>query len=228
MGIIKVNLSQRSYEIHIGPDLLSRVGVHLREMGYARKAIVITNPVVGSLYTGKLLNSLNENGFESIVLEVPDGEKYKTLKQAGELYEKLNSYQADRQTPILALGGGVIGDLAGFVAATYMRGVPLVQLPTTLLAQVDSSIGGKVAVNHGEIKNNIGTFYQPDRVIADTNTLSSLPEEEFRNGLSEVIKYGIILDRALFELVKDNMPALGEVLTEVIIRCAAIKARVVE
>lgn len=228
MGIIKVKLSQCSYEIHIGPGLLNRAGDHLRELGCTRKAVVITNPVVVSLYGEKLQASLEARGLEPIIIQVPDGEEYKTLEQAGRLYEKLNYYGAERQTPLLALGGGVTGDLGGFVAATYMRGVPLIHLPTTLLAQVDSSIGGKVAVNHGQLKNNIGTFYQPARVIADTDVLSTLPEAEFRNGLAEVIKYGIILDRDLFELLKNNMPPTGKVLTDVITRCAAIKAGIVE
>jgi 3-dehydroquinate synthase len=127
-------------------------------------------------------------------------------------------------TPILAVGGGVVGDLAGFVAATYMRGVPLIHLPTTLLAQVDSSIGGKVAVNHGQLKNNIGTFYQPTAVITDTFTLRTLPEPEYINGMAEVIKYGIIRDRRLFNLVKYS----PQLLEEIIERCAAIKAEIVE
>jgi 3-dehydroquinate synthase len=148
------------------------------------------------------------------------------------LYAQLAAFKAERQTPVLALGGGVIGDLAGFVAATYMRGVPLMQLPTTLLAQVDSSIGGKVAVNHGQLKNNIGTFYQPRLVISDLSVLKTLPEEQVENGLAEIIKYGLIKDKGLFEFIDSNLAALksldGKVTGEVVSRCAAIKAGIVE
>jgi len=164
-------------------------------------------------------------------VELPEGEQQKSLDAAGRVYEELTNLKAERNTPILALGGGVIGDLAGFVAATYLRGVPLVQMPTTLLAQVDSSIGGKVAVNHGRLKNRIGAFYQPRMVISDVAALKSLSPGETSDGLAEVIKYGIILDAPLFSYVEkklDKIKALDQVsLEHVVYRCARIKAQVV-
>jgi 3-dehydroquinate synthase len=163
---------------------------------------------------------------------VADSEEQKSLETAGWLYSKLSRLGAERSTPILALGGGVIGDLAGFVAATYMRGVPLLQLPTTLLAQVDSSIGGKVAVNHGQLKNNIGAFYQPRLVLSDTATLKTLPAREFANGLAEVIKSAVIGGADLFAFLEANLDGIkgqeGEALEEVVFRSARIKAAVVE
>jgi 3-dehydroquinate synthase len=188
----------------------------------------VTNPVVKRLYGDKLKEDLKAAGLNVAVLVVPEGEMYKSLDQAGKLYEQLAEFQAERNTPIIALGGGVIGDLAGFVAATYMRGVPLIQIPTTLLALVDSSTGGKVAVNHGRLKNNIGTFYQPRLVMADSSTLVSLPESEFRNGMAEVIKYGAIRDVELFEIVERNPFPKAELWDEIITRCVAIKAEIVE
>jgi 3-dehydroquinate synthase len=188
MTTIRVNLADKSYEIKIGGGLLNQVAVELATLGFGQKAAVITNPVVKSLHGDRLRDDLNAAGFKVAVMVVPEGELYKSLDEAGKLFEQLAEFQAERNTPIIALGGGVIGDLAGFVAATYMRGVPLIQIPTTLLAQVDSSVGGKVAVNHGRLKNNIGTFYQPRLVMADSLTLSTLPESELRNGIAEVIK----------------------------------------
>jgi len=232
MGNIKIQLLQKSYGIRIGPGLINQSAGFLKELGFREKAIIITNPVVKSLYGNKLQDHLEKSGFTTAILEVPEGEEYKSLDQAGRLYGLLNESQAERLTPVLALGGGVIGDLAGFVAATYMRGIPLIQLPTTLLAQVDSSIGGKVAVNHGKLKNNIGTFYQPDLVIADTGVLKTLPEKEVFNGLAEVIKYGIIQDKMLFELIEENIEKIKSLdenwLETVVTRCAGIKAGIVE
>ncbi len=230
--MIKVNLVQNSYEIHIGFGKLNQIGEHLVSLGYKDKAIIITNPTVDNLYSKTVRLSLEASGIEVFILKVPDGEEYKTLEQAGKLFNQLIDIQAERITPILALGGGVIGDLAGFVAATYMRGLPLVQLPTTLLAQVDSSIGGKVAVNYGKMKNNIGTFYQPKLVMADTSTLQTLPDNELDNGLAEVIKYGIIWDKEFFQMIDDNMERLKllnqQILEEAVVCCAGIKAGIVE
>jgi 3-dehydroquinate synthase len=232
MKIIKVNLSRQGYEIRIGKGLLPEIGENLAAAGFKNKAVIITNPKVKQLYAGILTRSLENSGFDTFLLEVPDGEKYKSLFWAGKLYAKLAALKAERQTPVLALGGGVIGDLAGFVAATYMRGVPLFQIPTTLLAQVDSSIGGKVAVNHGQLKNNVGTFYQPGQVFTDLSVLKSLPEDQVENGLAEVIKYGLIKDKSLFEFIESNLAALKSVeekaTGEAICRCAAIKAEIVE
>ena len=176
--------------------------------------------------------SLIEAGYKTTILEVPDGEEYKSLESAGKLYQQLAEFGAERSTVILALGGGVIGDLAGFVAATYMRGVPLVQLPTTLLAQCDSSIGGKTAVNHGQLKNEIGAFYQPKMTIADIATLKTLPTEELTGGLAEVIKYAVIKDEQFFVYLEkhlDLIKALDDnVLETIVAKSAQIKVEVVE
>ncbi len=232
MKQIKVNLCQNSYDIRIGAGLLNQVGELLRERGLKGKAVIVTNPVVKRLYGDALKGNLEKAALVPIVLEVPDGEEYKSLEQAARLYELLSDEQVVRATPLLALGGGVIGDLAGFVAATYMRGIPLIHLPTTLLAQVDSSIGGKTAVNHGRLKNTVGAFYQPTLVIADTATLKTLPEDEFKNGMAEVIKYGVIRDEGLFQSLERNLDQLNAldpgILEETISRCAAIKAEIVE
>jgi 3-dehydroquinate synthase len=230
--IIKVNLSQSSYEIQIGVGLLRQVGDTLKSSGFQDKAAIITNPAIRELYGNSLKADLEKAGFRPVILEVPEGEEHKSLGWAGKLYFSLSEYQAERMTPVLALGGGVIGDLAGFVAATYMRGVPLIQLPTSLLAQVDSSTGGKVAVDHGRLKNMIGSFYQPKLVIADISSLKTLHEKEFANGQAEVIKHGLILDRSLFETIESGVERLEsmdeEFLQDVISRSIAIKAGVVE
>jgi 3-dehydroquinate synthase len=204
----------------------------LKEMGFADKAVIITDPTVKKLYGRSLKQSLTSSGFKVVLLEVPEGEEQKSLETAGRLYNELTDFYAERTTPILALGGGVIGDLAGFVAATYLRGVPLVQIPTTLLAQGDSSIGGKVAVNHGLLKNKIGAFYQPRLVVADITTLKTLPDGELTDGLAEVIKYGIIRDRELFAYLERNLGRIKSLdtraLETIVFRSARIKARVVE
>ena len=159
MKKIEVKTAGGGYEVLIGPGILSRAADNLKKLGFSGRAVIVTNPVVGELYGRSLRDSLAEAGYSPAVLEVPDGEENKSLEQAARLYTELCGLQADRRTPVLALGGGVIGDLAGFVAATYMRGIPLVHLPTTLLAQVDSSIGGKNALRHRRPKNMIGAFY---------------------------------------------------------------------
>jgi 3-dehydroquinate synthase len=232
MQTIKVNLVRQEYEIRISGGLLGQVGEILSGRGFTNKVIVITNPGVNKLYGEVVRRSLQKAGCEPAFLEVPDGEEYKSLEWAGKLYDRLAELKAERKTPVLALGGGVIGDLAGFVAATYMRGVPFFQLPTTLLAQVDSSIGGKVAVNHGQLKNNVGTFYHPGLVFSDISVLKTLPEVQINNGLAEVIKYGVIADKELFAYIENNLSqvkAVEEKITEKIIaRCAAIKAEIVE
>ena len=231
MKKLTVDLGSRSYEIHIACGLLAQSGPKLKEIGLGPKLVIITNPVVRGLYGDALRQGLTKNGFSVAVLEVADGEEQKTLETAGWLYTELDNIYAERQTPILALGGGVIGDLAGFVAATYMRGVPLVHIPTTLLAQVDSSIGGKVAVNHGRLKNNIGVFYQPRLVISDIGTLKTLPAKEFANGLAEVIKSAVIGDREFFGFLEANLDRIKareeKVLEKIVFRSARIKAEVV-
>jgi 3-dehydroquinate synthase len=232
MKKIRVKLGQNGYYIYIGADLLAQTGHLLKEAGFKDKAVIITNPTVKNLYGISLRQSLTGNGFKTALLEVPEGEEYKSLDTAGRLYHELTAFGAERLTPILALGGGVIGDVAGFVAATYMRGVPLVQLPTTLLAQGDSSIGGKVAVNHGQLKNEIGAFYQPQIVVTDITTLQTLPPDELTSGLGEVIKHAIIMDEDLFKYLEEHMEqikALDEKTLEYIVTSSArIKAEVVE
>ena len=232
MKKLKVKLDSYSYEIHIGSGVLGHVGHQLKELGLVGKVVIITNPIVKKLYGNALKQSLTRDGFKAIILEVPDGEEQKSLETAGRLYNELTEHYAERTTPILALGGGVIGDLAGFVAATYMRGVPLVQIPTTLLAQVDSSIGGKVAVNHGQLKNEIGAFYQPRLVISDIDTLKTLPAKEFANGLAEVIKSAVIRDKEFFAYLERNLDHIksldARLLEETVFRSAKIKAEVVE
>ena len=232
MKKIDVRLGQNSYSVYIGTGILSQTGQRLKESGYSGKAVIITNPVVKKLYGNLVKLSLIEAGYKTTILEVPDGEEYKSLESAGKLYQQLAEFGAERSTVILALGGEVIGDLAGFVAATYMRGVPLVQLPTTLLAQCDSSIGGKTAVNHGLLKNEIGAFYQPKMTVADISTLKTLPTEELTGGLAEVIKYAVIKDAQFFVYLEkhlDLIKALDDnVLETIVAKSAQIKVEVVE
>jgi 3-dehydroquinate synthase len=231
MKTVNVKPGNKSYDILIGSDLLSRAGEFLSETISGKRYVIITNPTVRALYGDKLKDSLSQSGLSVSLLTVPDGEEYKTLETAGRLYEELTNCFAERNTVIIALGGGVIGDLAGFVAATYMRGVPLVQIPTTLLAQVDSSIGGKVAVDHGKLKNKIGTFYQPKLVITDTETLKTLPQKEFTGGMAEVIKSAVIRDNDFFGFLKESLNAITaqdeKILEETIFRAASIKAKIV-
>jgi len=231
LKVIKVKPGRQVYEIRIGRGLLSRLGMWLREMTPAAKAVLITNPAVGGRYLETVKLSLIPQGFQLTVLVVPEGEEQKTLNTAGKLYSEMADNLIERSTPVLAMGGGVIGDLAGFVAATYMRGVPLVHIPTTLLAQVDSSIGGKTAVDHGRIKNSIGAFYQPQLVVADIDTLQSLPRSEISNGMAEIIKSAMINNATLFAFLEKNMDALRSLdpalLEDAVARTAAIKAAIV-
>ncbi|MFC2018777.1 3-dehydroquinate synthase [Chloroflexota bacterium] len=232
MKKVKVNLGLDSYEVRIGAGALARAGNFLSEIGLTGRLVIITNPVVDGLYGKALRGKLAGEGFEVAVVLVPDGEEHKSLETAGRLYHELTDLYAERGTPILALGGGVIGDLAGFVAATYSRGVPLVAVPTTLLAQVDSSIGGKVAVDHGRLKNKVGVFYQPRLVITDIATLKTLDAGQFTNGLAEAIKSAVIWDSDFFSLMENNLDGVKSlesgILEEVVFRSARIKAGVVE
>ena len=232
MRKIKVELGSNSYEMRVGDGLLTRTGLWLKEKGFSGKAVIITDTTVKDLYGDALSQGLTNAGFKVTTLEVPAGEEQKSLETAGRLYHELTSAHAERTTPILALGGGVIGDLAGFVAATYMRGVPLIQIPTTLLAQVDSSIGGKVAVDHGQLKNTIGVFYQPRLVISDIDTLKTLPATELANGLAEVIKSAAIRNKVFFSYLESSLgrikPLDVAVLEEIVFQTARIKAEIVE
>lgn len=230
MRTITVELGERSYPIMIKRGLLSEVGARMKDLGFKGKAAVVTNPLVGELYAGELLKGLKDSGFSPFLITLPDGEEYKTIEVATTVYDALIENKLERNSPIIALGGGVIGDLTGFVAATYLRGVPYIQVPTTLLSQVDSSVGGKTAVNHPKGKNLIGAFYQPRAVFIDPEVLKTLEAREVRAGLAEVIKYGIIWDPAFFAFLEENSSALldlkGE-LTKAIERSCEIKAEVV-
>jgi len=232
MRKVEVRLGTNSYEVYIGSGLLMQAGHQLKENGFTDKLVIITNPIVKGLYGDALKQTLIAEGFRITFLQVPDGEEQKSLEVAGRLYTELTDFYAERMTPILALGGGVIGDLAGFVAATYLRGVPLIQIPTTLLAQVDSSIGGKVAVNHGQLKNKIGAFYQPKLVISDISTLRTLPTKVVTDGLAEVIKSAVIGHKELFTFLEKNLNNAksldDEALEEVVFQSAKIKAEIVE
>ena len=232
MRKVEVNFGLNNYQILIGSGLLKKTGQKLKEIGFSDRLVIITSSTVKRLYGDSLKQALSKDNFHVTMLTVADGEEQKSLETAGRLYTELSEAYTERRTPILALGGGVIGDLAGFVAATYFRGVPLVQIPTTLLAQVDSSIGGKVAVNHGQLKNKIGAFYQPSLVISDTSTFKSLPPEEFTNGLAEVVKSAIIQDRGFFAFIEQNLDKIKSldeaILTEVVFRTAKIKAEIVK
>jgi 3-dehydroquinate synthase len=196
------------------------------------RVAVITNPTVNSLYGGMARSSLSEAGFAVTVVEIPDGEEYKSAATLSAVYDALIDAGLDRKSFIVALGGGVVGDLAGFAAATYLRGIPFVQVPTTLLAQVDSSVGGKTAIDHPRGKNLIGAFYQPRLVLIDVDTLSTLPDREYRAGLAEVIKYGVAVDGPFFEYLEDQAEYISTkdqgCLEMVIRRCCEIKAHVVE
>lgn len=231
MAGVRVDLKDRSYDIHIAPGLLSRLGELTARLGLRGPALLVADKTVGGLYGAAATAALAGAGLEARLVCVEPGEQAKSLACAGELYTQAIEAGLDRKSPVIALGGGVVGDLAGFVAATYLRGVPFIQVPTTLLAQVDSSVGGKVAVNHPLGKNLIGAFYQPRLVALDPRTLDTLPDREFTAGLAEVVKYGMIADQDFFEFLKRGQAALRrrqpEVLADVIERCCAIKAGIV-
>ena len=196
-----------AYPIFVQAGLLAQVGAILSEQGHvSSRCALVTNPRVGRLYAAHVVESLREAGFDPHVIEIPEGEQYKTLDTVSKVYSRLIDAQLDRRSIVFALGGGVIGDLTGFVAATFLRGVPFVQLPTTLLAMVDASIGGKVAVDHPRGKNLIGAFKQPMAVVADPNALDSLPEAEWRAGMAEVVKHGMIVGAELFGQLESMKP----------------------
>ncbi|WP_114786002.1 3-dehydroquinate synthase [Vibrio tetraodonis] len=230
MGRITVSLGERSYPISIGAGLFSDPA-HLSFLSAKQKVVVITNVTVAPLYAHKILTLLEHIGCEASVLELPDGEQYKSLDTFNTVMSYLLEGNYARDVVVIALGGGVIGDLVGFSAACYQRGVDFIQIPTTLLSQVDSSVGGKTAVNHKLGKNMIGAFYQPKSVIIDTDCLKTLPAREFAAGIAEVIKYGIIYDEAFFVWLEDNLDDLyaldEQALTYAISRCCQIKAEVV-
>ncbi|MDD3530302.1 MAG: 3-dehydroquinate synthase [Gallionellaceae bacterium] len=230
MQTLTVDLGDRSYPIHIGAGLLDRADLILPHLAQKRVAIV-TNTTVGPLYLERLTATLKNAGVEVLPIVLPDGEAYKNWETLNLIFDALLSHRAERKTTLIALGGGVIGDLTGFAAASYQRGVPFIQVPTTLLAQVDSSVGGKTGINHPHGKNMIGAFYQPQVVLADTETLNTLPERELSAGLAEVIKYGLIRDLPFLEWLETNMDRLvardPEALAYAIRRSCENKAEVV-
>ncbi len=232
MAHIPVQLGPQSYTITIEAGLLADLGARCRDAGLTGRAAVVTNPTVAARYAATVLDSLAAADYEPILVEIPDGEAYKTSQTLNTVYDRLIAGGLDRRCFVVALGGGVVGDLAGFAAATFLRGIPFVQLPTTLLAQVDSSVGGKTGIDHPAGKNLIGAFHQPRLVLADVATLATLPEREYRAGLAEVVKYGVVLDRQFFELLERNAPGLLQrepsLIIEVVARCCALKAWVVE
>lgn len=207
MQTLTVGLGERSYPIHIGSGLLGQAEL-LRAHLPRRRAAIITNTTVAPLYLAQLQATLEQLGVSSVPVILPDGEEYKTAETLNQIYDALLGNRCERTTPLIALGGGVIGDMTGFAAATYLRGVPFIQIPTTLLAQVDSSVGGKTGINHPLGKNMIGAFYQPQLVLADTDTLNTLPDNELAAGMAEVIKYGLIRDLPFLEWLEQNLEKL--------------------
>jgi 3-dehydroquinate synthase len=231
MRVVNVPLGERSYAISIGDDLLQQLGKECARLKLGQKCAVITDTNVAKYFLPSALKGLKATGFDAVSIIVPAGEKSKSIKFVEDCYNQLAVHRMERKSFVVALGGGVVGDLAGFVAATYLRGIPFVQVPTSLLAQVDSSVGGKTGVNLKAGKNLVGAFYQPKAVLCDINAFPSLPDREFRAGLAEVIKYGIIYDASLFDQLERNMDRIlardTKVLTNVIARCCEIKADVV-
>ena len=228
---IRVDIGGRGYAVEIAEGGLSKIGGRLREEGIRGKVAVVTNTRVGRLYGAAVTRSLKKAGFETLTVTLPDGERYKNLKSISHIYDALIRGGLERGSTIVALGGGVIGDMAGFAAATYLRGISCVQVPTTLAAQVDASIGGKTGVDHPLGKNLIGAFHQPRMVYIDPEILNTLTRREFVSGLAEVIKYGVIRDEEFFEYLEDNMDKIlrrePAALTHAIRRSCAIKAEVV-
>lgn len=228
MSTLTVELDERSYPIQIEAGLLSQPGFFAPYIK-GQRAVIVTNETVAPLYLERVLAACGDK--QTNVITLPDGEQYKTLEQFEVVMTRLLEMNAARDVTLIALGGGVIGDLCGFVAATYQRGVPFIQVPTTLLSQVDSSVGGKTAVNHPLGKNMIGAFYQPVLVAIDITTLNTLPEREFAAGMAEVIKYGIIYDAAFFDWLEANQQGLkslnADAIGRAIFRCCQIKAEIV-
>ncbi len=231
MNELVVGLDKRSYPIYFQRDILDSIGTDLQKGNIGKKFAVISDEKVASLYGARLMDSLNNAGLQAVLLTFPEGESHKTLETIGILASKMAREGFDRHDAVVAFGGGVSGDIAGFLASAYMRGIPFVQIPTTLLAQVDSSVGGKTGVDIPEGKNLLGAFYQPRAVYIDIGFLTTLPEEELLGGMAEVIKYGVIRDRKFFRFLEKNREALlqldTELLTETVFKCCKIKAEVV-
>ena len=232
MKRLNIDLADRSYDILINRNLLSKVGEFISKRLEPSRSIIITHPSVRKLFGEKIESGLANVGQSPGVIEIPEGETSKSLQQVELVYDRMLEMKCDRKSVLIALGGGVVGDLTGFIAATYQRGIPLIQIPTTLLSQVDSSVGGKTAVNHPRGKNMIGAFYQPKLVVIDLDTLRTLPKKELRAGLAEVVKYGVIADAKLFAFLENNTEKIlsldSDCLEHIIETSCAIKARVVE
>ncbi|MFM9912662.1 MAG: 3-dehydroquinate synthase [Methylophilaceae bacterium] len=230
MQTLNVELAERRYPICIGQGLLQRADLILPHLE-GKQVAVISNTTVAPLYLETICQPLREAGISVITIILPDGEQYKISDTLNTIYDALLTSRCERTTTLIALGGGVIGDLVGFAAATFLRGVPFIQVPTTLLAQVDSSVGGKTGINHPQGKNMIGAFWQPKLVLADTTTLNTLPDRELSAGLAEIIKYGLIRDTEFFSWLEQNMPRLltrePEALAHAIQRSCENKAEVV-
>jgi 3-dehydroquinate synthase len=230
--IIRVNLAERSYDIEIGSGNLQRLGAFAAEHGRTTHAVVITDENVQEPYAMRATESLIRAGIDVELIAVLPGETSKSIAATADLWQEMLDLGADRRTVVVAVGGGVVGDLAGFVAATFARGLRFIQAPTSLLAQVDSSVGGKVGINLPAAKNMVGAFYQPAGVLIDTATLATLPADEYRSGLAEVVKYGVILDAEFFAYLESHATEIiarrEDVLAQVVARCCRLKADVVE
>ena len=231
MRTVKVSLDERSYPIRIGEGLLKELGPQCAQLKLGQRCSLITDETVAGKYQQPVMASLRAAGFQPTVIKLKSGERTKKLQNVHACYERFATHRLERNSFVVALGGGVVGDLAGFAAATYLRGTHFVQVPTTLLAQVDSSVGGKVGVNLAAGKNLVGAFHQPRLVLCDLDTLRTLPPREFRAGLAEIIKYGIIYDARLFNRLERDLPLLlkqdASTLAAIIARCCQIKAKVV-
>jgi 3-dehydroquinate synthase len=231
MPRVEVEIPDCPYSILVGPDLLQQVGQELRTLGAEGRVAIVTHPELPVIYLAAVHSSLEDAGYQAEMAFVPQGEQSKSLADLETLYHRFAAMRLDRRSVVVALGGGVIGDLAGFAAATYLRGVALVQVPTTLLAQVDASVGGKTAIDLPSGKNLVGAFHQPRLVVADVKTLQTLPAHELRSGLAEVVKYGVIADAGLFAALERDAEQIvagaPEVLTPLVVRSCEIKADVV-
>lgn len=231
-----VNSPELSYQIVIANQSVDRVGGLMREAGLGHKSpkvLIVSNPIIFKHYADRVIGSLSTAGFDVSSVNLPAGERYKTSTSLQKIYDAALGHRLERSSIILALGGGVVGDMAGFAAATWLRGINLVQVPTSLLAMVDSAIGGKTGINHPKGKNLIGAFHQPHLVVVDPEMLATLPNREFRSAMAEIIKYGVIWDRELFEKLEsterlDQLSCVpAELLTTILYRCAKAKAEVV-
>ena len=231
MEKVLVNLGAASYEIFIGENILSGVGKFIADKKFTAKALLVTQEKIFDMHGKTLTAGLDAANIDFTVATIPDSETSKNLREAEKLFTRAIEFGLDRKSVVIAFGGGVVGDLAGFVAATFLRGVNLIQIPTTLLAQVDSSVGGKTAVNHALGKNLIGAFHQPRAVFIDLNCLSTLPEREIKSGLGEVVKYGVISDEKFFAYLENNVDKIRrrdvETLAHIVKRSCELKASVV-